>query len=141
MGNANSSSIKKVNFEDIQEIFRNHRSVLLINTLKENEQDCLIKGTISIDKEVNIINSNLNKMNMTIIVYGKNSIEKGPYDKYYQLISLGFHKVYLYDGGLFEWLLLQDIYGFDEFPTTKKELDILKYKPKSGFTLLLNDID
>lgn len=141
MGNANSSSIKKVNFEDIQEIFRNHRSVLLINTLKENEQDCLIKGTISIDKEVNIINSNLNKINMTIIVYGKNSIEKGPYDKYYQLISLGFHKVYLYDGGLFEWLLLQDIYGFDEFPTTKKELDILKYKPKSGFTLLLNDID
>ena len=28
---------------------------------------------------------------------------------------------------------------FEEFPTTKKELDILKYKPKSGFTLLLGD--
>ena len=56
-------------------------------------------------------------------------------------MSLGFYNVYLYNGGLFEWLLLQDIYGFDEFPTTKKELDILKYKPKSGFTLLLNDID
>jgi hypothetical protein len=24
--------------------------------------------------------------------------------------------------------MLQDIYGSDEFPTTKKELDILKYK-------------
>ena len=29
---------------------------------------------------------------------------------------------------MFEWLLLQDIYGDDEFPTTTKELDILKYK-------------
>jgi len=25
--------------------------------------------------------------------------------------------------------MLQDIYGEKEFPTTKKELDILKYKP------------
>jgi hypothetical protein len=35
----------------------------------------------------------------------------------------------LYAGGLFEWLLLQDIFGAAEFPTTKKELDIIKYKP------------
>jgi hypothetical protein len=42
---------------------------------------------------------------------------------------MGFVNVYLYPGGLFEWLLLQDIYGDDEFPTTIKELDILKYKP------------
>ena len=34
-------------------------------------------------------------------------------------------------GGLFEWLLLQDMYGSDEFPTTNKELDVLKYKPIS----------
>jgi hypothetical protein len=32
---------------------------------------------------------------------------------------------------LFEWLLLQDIYGVDEFPTTIKENDILKYKSSS----------
>ena len=31
---------------------------------------------------------------------------------------------------MFEWLLLQDIYGNDNFPTTSKDLDILKYKPK-----------
>ena len=41
--------------------------------------------------------------------------------------------VYVYPGGLFEWLLLQDIYGEDNFPTTLKELDILKYKPLSVF--------
>jgi hypothetical protein len=32
---------------------------------------------------------------------------------------------------MFEWLLLQDIYGAASFPTTSKELDILKYKPPS----------
>jgi hypothetical protein len=42
---------------------------------------------------------------------------------------MGFINVYLYPGGLFEWLLLQDIYGDDYFPTTIKEFDIFKYKP------------
>jgi len=39
--------------------------------------------------------------------------------------------IYIYPGGIFEWLCLQDIYGDELFPTTKKELDILKYKPRS----------
>jgi len=47
------------------------------------------------------------------------------------LTSLGFYNVYIYIGGIFEWLLLQDIYGEKEFPTTNKELDLLKYKPSS----------
>ena len=136
-----SQSIKKTNFEDIQCIFKNNQKIILINTLKSNEQECLIKGTIPIDKEENIINNNIHKPNITIIVYGKNSIEKEPYKKIRQLLSLGFYNVYLYSGGLFEWLLLQDIYGDDEFPTTKKELDILKFKPRSSFNLLLTDID
>jgi hypothetical protein len=37
--------------------------------------------------------------------------------------------VFVYPGGLFEWLMLQDIYGQNDFPTTKKELDILRFKP------------
>ena len=53
-----------------------------------------------------------------------------------------FTNVFIYPGGLFEWLLLQDIYGFDDFPTTKKERDHLKYKGKSVFTnKLLTNID
>jgi hypothetical protein len=49
--------------------------------------------------------------------------------------------VFVYTGGLFEWLLLQDIYGKDEFPTTSDELDILKYRSESFFNnrLLLED--
>jgi len=43
---------------------------------------------------------------------------------------------------LFEWLLLQDIYGQDDFSTTKNELDHLKFKGKSIFTTyLIGDLD
>ena len=63
-----------------------------------------------------------------IIIYGRNSNDEKIYKKYQQLIGLGFSNVYAYIGGLFEWLLLQDIYGSDEFPTTTVQRDILKYK-------------
>ena len=71
----------------------------------------------------------LNLLSRYIIIYGKNCNCNKIYDKYHQIKKMGFINVYLYPGGLFEWLLLQDIYGADEFPTTIKELDILKYKP------------
>ena len=38
---------------------------------------------------------------------------------------------------MFEWLLLQDIYGEKDFPTTKPEMDILKYKPNKGLNVPL----
>jgi len=137
----NSQSIKKVNFEDIQQIFRTNQNSLLINTLSESKQSCLIKGTVSIQDEIRLINENMHRSSINIIVYGKNTSEMSPYKKVEQLMGLGFYNVYLYPGGLFEWLCLQDIYGFEEFPTTSKELDILRYKPVSAFTLRLKDID
>ena len=137
----NSRSIKKVNFEDIQQIFRTNQNSLLINTLSSNEQSCLIKGTVSIQDEIRLINENMYRSSINIIVYGKNTSEISPYKKVEQLMGLGFYNVYLYPGGLFEWLCLQDIYGSEEFPTTSKELDILRYKPVSAFTFRLKDID
>ena len=81
--------------------------------------------------------------NVTIVIYGRNSNSDKLIKKYNQLISLGFLNVFIYPGGLFEWLCLQDIYGYDNFPTTSRELDILRYKAKSIFNsyLLRNDID
>ena len=64
-----------------------------------------------------------------IVIYGKNCNDDTTNKKYQQLLTLGFYNIFLYTGGLFEWLLLQDIYGKELFPTTKKEVDILKYKP------------
>ena len=130
MGNSQSSSIK-INYEDVQFIIKNPEGHLLINTLSNSEQNCLIVNTININNEESIINNCIKRgsKDIKLIIYGKNCNDEKLYNKYSQLTSLGFYNVYIYTGGLFEWLMLQDIYGENEFPTTKKELDILKYKP------------
>ena len=66
---------------------------------------------------------------INIIIYGRNTNDTSIYNKYNQLTQLGFSNVYIYLGGLFEWLCLQDIYGKTSFPTLGEELDILKYRP------------
>jgi hypothetical protein len=126
----NSQSVKKINFEDVQFVIKNTESHILINTLDDSYQDCLIPNTINIQREVEIINKFIQTGNkqVRIIVYGMNCNDEKIYTKYNQLVSLGFYNVFIYTGGLFEWLMLQDIYGEKEFPTTKKELDFLKYK-------------
>jgi hypothetical protein len=63
-----------------------------------------------------------------------NSADQTVDTKYEQLIGLGFREIYIYGGGLFEWMLLQDVYGASEFPTTKKVVDILKFQVKSRFS-------
>ena len=135
----NSKSMQKINYEDIQYIIKNCEAHILINTLSESEQDCLIKSTINIYKESELINKFIkigNKL-VKIIIYGRNCNDEKIYEKYNQLSSLGFYNIYIYTGGLFEWLMLQDIYGIDEFQTTKQELDILKYKPHKVLNIQL----
>lgn len=142
MGQTPSVS-RKVNFEDIQCLLNKNDDFILINTLNEKEQDCLIKNTVSIENEVKYINHFMSKnININIIIYDKNANAPNLMKKYEQLIGLGFVNVFIYPGGLFEWLLLQDIYGFEDFPTTKQERDHLKYKGKSVFVNnLLSDLD
>lgn len=136
-----TQSINKVNFEDVQYAVK-HKNYLLINTLSKDEQNVLIHGTVSYHKEESIINEYLKTPNINIIIYDKNASENRPFEKYNQLTKLGFTNVYIYPGGLFEWLLLQDIYSEENFPTTSKEMDILKYKGVSKFDVfMLNDIN
>jgi hypothetical protein len=129
----NTESIQKVNFEDLQYIIKNNEIYLLINTLDYNNQDCLIPNTININNEEKIINKFIltSNYNVKIIIYGKNCNDDNIYKKYNQLTTLGFYNLFVYAGGMFEWLLLQDIYGDTDFPTTKKELDLLRFKPNS----------
>ena len=128
MGNYNSIN-NKINFQDVQTHLHDN-NYIIINTLNNFKQECLIEGTLpSLDEEFYINDMIKNNKNINIIIYGENCNDETTEKKYNQLISLGFTNIYLYKGGLFEWLLLQDIYGKDEFPTTKEELDILKYKP------------
>ena len=125
-------SIPKINFEDMQMVVKQRESHLLIQTLPINEQYCLILNSVLANQEEQIINQHLQRgsKGVKIVIYGRNANDETIYKKYTQLVKLGFHQVYIYPGGLFEWLLLQDIYGADEFMTTSKHLDILKYKPR-----------
>jgi hypothetical protein len=124
---------KKISFEDMQHIIANPKEYIILNTLLSNEQHCLIKNTISYQTEEKTINEYLNQYDFTpkFIIYGRNTNDETVETKSNQLSGLGFQDVYLYMGGMFEWLLLQDIYGIDEFPTTNKFLDILYYKPNA----------
>jgi hypothetical protein len=135
----NQQSFMKINFEDVQYIVQNPNQFLLINTLNETEQHCLIVGTISPLKEIELLNQFIqnNNKKVKIIIYGKNANDEKLGIKHNQLKSLGFTNVYVYMGGLFEWLLLQDVYGEKEFPTTMRELDILKYKPNKLLNIAL----
>ena len=131
MGNT-SSSIKKVNFENIID-YQTENSGLLISTLSQNEQNCLISKTLLSSDEESIINSALYRnKNMNIYVYGKNSDDTTIVSKAKQLMDLGFSNVYIYVGGMFEWLLLQEIYGSKNFKTDGNELDLLKYRPQKN---------
>lgn len=136
MGNT-ESHIHTANFDDIK--MNKH---FLINVMDSSDQQILIKGTLTIDAEVETINSvlsNATQSKTTVIIYGKNTDDlPAVIKRYRQLRGLGFN-AFVYLGGLFEWLLLQEIYGLSEFaienPTNAK-IDVLKFQPRR---LLMND--
>ena len=78
--------------------------------------------------------------NIRIVIYGKNCNDDTVEKKYNQLLSIGFYNIFVYNGGMFEWLMLQDIYGIEMFPTIKKEIDFLKYKPKQRLNIALLEL-
>tara|TARA_Y100000389_G_scaffold70094_1_gene66797 strand:- start:8234 stop:8668 length:435 start_codon:yes stop_codon:yes gene_type:complete len=131
---SSTNTLNKINFEDMQNLITD-KNALIINTLTNSNQICLIKGTINAENETKIINEQLHSRNIKqiIIIYGQNCSDDTVVSKYKQLLGLGFTNIYVYPGGMFEWLCLQDIYGDEAFPTTKKELDILKYKGNKFF--------
>jgi hypothetical protein len=125
----NTQTMKKINYEDMQTVIKNPEIYLIINTLSSSEQQCLIINTTLPNDEELIINKFIkDNKGIRIIIYGRNCNDETINKKYQQLSSLGFYNIFVYLGGLFEWLLLQDIYGAEMFPTTTKELDLIKYK-------------
>lgn len=132
----------RIGFEDVLSAQRanmdptiNVGKYVIIHTMDANEP-CLIAGTLSPEKEEQFINDYLTKYTATatqIILYGRHSADETPYTKYKQLLSYGISEVSIYSGGLFEWLLLQDIYGVSAFTTTVPCRDMLKYRPSEVF--------
>lgn len=128
----NIQTINKISFEDMKFCILN--KVLIISVINSVDEECLIKGTTKSYNEEFIINDfyNKGKLNEMCIIYGYNSNDMNVAKKYKQLLEMGFKNVHIYTGGLFEWLLLQDIYGEKNFETTSYEINHLKYKPVSS---------
>jgi len=127
-----NNSIENVNYEIVQYAIKNKDEYFIINTLPGSDQEYLITSTIAADKEEYILNEMLNNFHVPdrkIIVYGKNNSDDTVIAKALQLQNLGVKDIFIYVGGVFEWLLLQDVYGKSEFPTSNTILDILKFKP------------
>lgn len=138
MGNGIASYIQDfpnivVHFKQVQKAISQPHTYILLNTLPENEQDCLIQSTILAAVEQDMINDLLKqkKLKTRIIIYGKNNQDISVYTRYKQLYSLGFTNTSIYIGGLFEWVCLQDIYDDESFPTTSKVDDLLRYGGRS----------
>ena len=128
MGNI-YSSFSTYDFDTILKKIMTPNECILINTLPENVQGCLIKTTIPSNVEANVMNDLINNnKKKEIIIYGKNHRDLKVIEKYNQLKKLGFSNVHIYFGGLFEWLLLREIYGDINFPIIGGCTYILFYK-------------
>jgi rhodanese-related sulfurtransferase len=128
----NHLAARKLSFEDVQQFLQTPAdSFLLIHTLPEAEQHCLIMHTADARQEVERVNQLLEqrRFRTPVVVYGAHCNDDRVWVKQRQLSALGFERVFAYPGGLFEWMLLQDVFGADHFPTTRAELQLLKYKP------------
>jgi len=128
MGNASSSNAT-ANYDDIRQ-----NQCVLIHTMED--ESILIERTLTIEKEITKINGLIadHSYDTHIIVYGKNVDDyEALVKKRNQLLKLGFRNVWFYPGGLFEWILLRDVFGTRQFPTTADAKDLFKYSPRSAF--------
>lgn len=119
---------RKIGFDDILSAMNDNKTII-ISTLPIHEQSYLIKGTLSSAREEEKINEILHTLyEYTVIIYGKNSVDDTIETKYNQVSGLGCKSVYLYYGGLFEWTMLQELYGTVTFPSHGSCSDLLKFK-------------
>jgi len=121
-----------IGFDDLLYCIKSPDKYAIIHTMPAS-QSVLISGTLTAAEEEAFVNDYLSKYTetpKTIVLYGKNCCDDSPRQKRAQLLSFGISDVYIYVGGLFEWGLLQDIYGATEFPTTANIDDLLAYRPR-----------
>jgi hypothetical protein len=137
VGYSAQNTSRKLNFEDMQWAIST-QPTLIISTLGPEKQGCLIAGTVALSEETQMVNKYLRSdTGIRIVIYGECASDDTIVTKYSQLTSLGFTNVYVYPGGMFEWLLLQDVYGEEMFTTAGSEVDILKYTGRRQLGILM----
>ena len=122
-------SMPSYNYHQLQDRMKNQNDIILINTLPLSRQQCLIKGTLNAFIEVEFMNKLLKtNKNKEIVIYGIHHTDLTVITKYNQLKKLGFKNVYIYFGGMYEWLLLQEVFDTTNFQTDGYINNIVDYK-------------
>lgn len=124
--------VKVIGFEDMLSLLRSN--VVLLNTMARGDQACLIRGTLHADDEESAMNAMLTSTDPLVtdrwvVVYGRHTLDPKPMEKARTLRLMGLSRLLVYRGGLFEWLLLQEVFGQDQFPTQGACPDLLAYRP------------
>lgn len=131
-----SISLEKVSALDIKYIQQERmKDFYIITTLKHSLNPTpLINGTIEPTEEEPVINSLIKnkEFDKGIIIYGANSNDVKVIEKYKQIMKLGFTNVFVYIGGLFEWLLLSEAYPniFYIKPSNGNPYNVWDYVPE-----------
>ena len=112
MGNTLSSA-NSVSYKDVKKYTdMNSNNYVLVSTLADDRQHCLIPGTLPSHDEVARITAIIKEKrqrDMIVHIYGENYADNKIMIQYKKLVSIGFKNVYIYPGGMFEWLCLQEI--------------------------------
>ena len=124
--------VKVIGFEDMLVLHKT--KVVLLNTMERANQACLIRGTVHADDEETTMNAMLTSTDPSVtdrlvVVYGRHYLDPKPMEKARALRVMGLSRLLVYRGGLFEWLLLQEVFGHDQFPTQGACTDLLLYRP------------
>ncbi len=139
MGATQSKQSDYVNCSFVHNAVLSSNPTILIHAMKIEDEHILIHKTLTATEEVDKINLLISEHNFeqNIIIYGYSHMDlQALLLKKQKLHAYGFDNVFIYLGGMFEWLLLRDVYGEIEFPVDGLAkgsvfLDILKYaKPQ-----------
>ena len=119
--------IKEIGVTDFIKLIRTDR-VLLFNGLKKQYHSCVIPGTIPYSDMRKVI-KNMSVEHIPVVYcanYSCNASHKFAEKKLGHLET-----VYIYSGGVFEWLLLQKKYGKKKYPTSGDcDIENMKHREK-----------
>ena len=126
----------------------NHQGVLdalkegniLITVISNHTDATLIKGTLGEAEELRHVNEIIRKKNLDerIFVYGENCSDSRVYSKARQLKKLGLKEVFVYTGGIFEWMLLGEVFGQDQFPVHGRVTNVVDHAGESFVSLIID---
>ena len=119
--------IKEIGVTDFKKLLGTGR-VLLFNGLKKQYHSCVIPGTIPYPAMRKVI-KNMEEEDIAVVYcanYSCNASHKFAEKKLGHLET-----VYIYSGGVFEWLLLQKKYGKKKYPTSGDcDIENMKHREK-----------